>query len=270
MSFDLVESDRHRWLRPRLLTLPGLLAGFTTRQRREPGSFVWTNHWSFRDPAGLEHSAGFQEHVAEILPKGSQTAIERQIHSTRITILENEPGSSSHPHFITPDNDAQLTDRQGLFCLAQSADCCVGLLAIPERRVIGVFHAGWRGAAAGLPRLVISEACRRYSCEPGECLVGLGPTIQQASYQVSRDVFDAVGDPRFFVDDPHAERKFRFDLPGLVRSQLVAAGVPPSQLAVCERDTCAEPAWFHSHRRDGESHGLQVGFIGWTGPTGHV
>ncbi|HYE76769.1 MAG TPA: polyphenol oxidase family protein [bacterium] len=266
--FALIDTPRHRLLQSDLLHLPGLFAGFTTRQRREHPGAPWASDWTFRSPRSLEHSAGYQEFIETLLPPGMATAVERQVHSTTVTVAE-PPWGAHHPHVVAEASDALLTQAPGIACLSQSADCCVGLVVDPVTRAVGAFHAGWRGAVAGMPGTCIGTMVRCYGTDPADLRIALGPTIQQRSYQVGPEVAEAVqwAEPEYAYAlcpaDPGSPGRFRLDLQGLVHLLLQRAGVPGEQIDRCPHDTFAQADLLHSFRRDGSGQGLQVGFIGW-------
>lgn len=265
--FTLHETSHHLLLKSDLLELPGLFAGFTTRKRRTWVNEPWVSDWTFRGQPSLEYSTGYADFVRHLLPEGMSTAIERQVHSTTVTrVVRGEPGN---PAFIAEASDALITSDASIVCLSQSADCCVGIVIDEAHRATGVFHAGWRGAVAGMPGTLIARMQQEFGSDPASLLIALGPTIQQRSYQVGPEVAEAVAaiEPEYAYHlchaDPSAEGRYRFNLQGLVHLLLQRAGVPGEQIDLCPHDTFSEPDLLHSYRRDGAGQGLQVGFGGW-------
>jgi len=135
--------------------------------------------------------------------------------------------------------DGLVTAERGLPLLVLSADCCVGVVAAEDGRALGAFHAGWRGAKAGAPAATVEALEREFGIPPASMRAVLGPAIGPCCYEVGEEV--AREFPGFMAGR-------HLDLPGAVRSGLVAAGVPAdavSPAGPCTR--CAE-GWF-SHRR---------------------
>lgn len=197
---------------------------------------------------------------------------EQQVHGVAIRI--QSPASLAPGSFtLIPTNDGILLSDPGALALAQSADCCIGLLMEPTRRLAGVFHAGWRGAVQGLPMRMVETCAAEFGVTPQELWIALGPTIQQQSFQVGPEVREACLEwksrlpsfdhERLLQPDPTALKRWRFDLPGFVVAQLLAAGVLPEHLAVSQVDTFSTPSECFSYRREGPGMGLQVGFCGW-------
>src|SRR5262249_61589600 len=117
----------------------------------------------------------------------------------------------------------------GLAIGGTPADCGPGLFAAETAGVIGVAHAGWRGAATGVLEATIA-AMERCGADRARVAVALGPTIRQPNYVVGPEFV-----ARFNAEDGANERFFRpspspqhalFDLPGSILARLCAAGLP--------------------------------------------
>ncbi|MFN4025032.1 MAG: peptidoglycan editing factor PgeF [Hyphomonas sp.] len=150
-----------------------------------------------------------------------------------------------------PEADAMVTDRPGLGLCVLSADCTPVLFADPEAGVIGAAHAGWKGALRGV-LLNTLEAMEGLGAERARIRAAIGPTIQQASYEVGPEFREA-----FLKEDAASEDLFRpgkgdrlhFDLPGFCARQLVAAGT--GSVFNLGHDTCAmEESYFSNRRRN--------------------
>ncbi len=168
-----------------------------------------------------------------------------QIHSAK-TVTAITPWERAD----APQADAMVTNRADIGLGILTADCCPVLLADAEAGVIGAAHAGWKGALAGVIASVIA-AMGTLGARPERIRAALGPTIQQANYEVGPEFSD-----RFLAADPDSERFFKpaareghwlFDLPGFVTGALTRAGVVQvHDLAVC---TYADADGYFSYRR---------------------
>jgi YfiH family protein len=181
----------------------------------------------------------------------------RQVHGVRVVF----PGDGEE----RPEADGWAgCPEEGVLLGVLTADCLPALLCHPPSRTVGLAHAGWRGAAAG----VASAALKAMGVAAEEVVAALGPSIHSCCYQVGEEVAAAVGRA-----SPHLSRwpdqpgRYRLDLPGLVRGQLVEAGMKPSAIEVLPLCTACRADLFYSHRRD-RSRGRMCGFLGWN-PSGH-
>lgn len=159
-----------------------------------------------------------------------------------------------------PEHDALVTREPGLALGVLTADCAPVLFSDFTAGVVGVAHAGWRGAYDGVIEATVA-ALVRLGAQTDQIAAAVGPTIAQPSYEVS-DEFQARfvdGDPAsapFFTAGTRAAH-FQFDLPEYVGLRLLRAGL--RRIEILERDTAAEPALFFSHRRSTLAGEGQVG-----------
>lgn len=168
-----------------------------------------------------------------------------QIHSSDVVTIDRP----WRPH-ERPRADAIVTAVPELAIGVTTADCAPVLFAEETAGVIGVAHAGWRGAACGVLEATIA-AMERCGASRARLSVALGPTIRQANYEVGPEFV-----ARFSAQDASNERFFRpsarpqhalFDLPGYIAARLAAAGICRFEdLGHC---TYADPTRFFSYRR---------------------
>lgn len=176
----------------------------------------------------------------------------RQVHGTEI-ITVDAPWQAGRG----PAADALVTARKGVALGIITADCAPVLFHDAAARVIGAAHAGWRGAAAGI---LEATAAAMAALGARDIVAVVGPCIGAESYEVGRDLYDAVT-PTL----PHAALFFRpgrpdrwqFDLAAYCVARLHAAGVNAAHtLGV---DTLADDARFFSHRRRTLAGGGPIG-----------
>lgn len=172
-----------------------------------------------------------------------------QVHGTAVVRV-----TEAWPAGAGPQADAMVTDRPGIALGIVTADCAPVLFADPKAGVIGAAHAGWRGAVAGVLEATLA-AMTALGARPERTIAAIGPCIAQASYEVAADLYDAVGDPRFFIDGRPG--RWQFDLAGYCAARLAAAGTAMAEQVAA--DTAAEPARFFSHRRRTLTGGGPIG-----------
>lgn len=152
----------------------------------------------------------------------------RQVHGSRVH-RASAPGDQG-------EGDAIWTNRPSLPLAVFTADC-LGVALLAEDAV-GVAHAGWRGAAAG----VITTLAEEMS-EAGHAPVSalIGPGIGPCCFEVGPEVAEHF--------DGHITTTTwgttSVDLPGFIAGQL--AGLEIEMVGGCTRH---DDSYF-SHRRDG-------------------
>ncbi len=168
-----------------------------------------------------------------------------QIHSPTVAVAD-----APWPLNARPRADAIVTGTPGLAIGVSTADCGPILLADPEARVIGVAHAGWRGALGGVAEAAIA-AMEKLGADRARIRAALGPMIRQNNYEVGPDL---IG--RFAAEDDASARFFKpaareghalFDLPGYIGARLSRAGIEQIEdVGLC---TYADASRFFSFRR---------------------
>lgn len=163
----------------------------------------------------------------------------RQTHGTRIAYAETSG--------VTEDCDALFTDCDNLWLAVKTADCAPVLISSPQ--AVAAIHAGWRGLEAGIIPATIDTLCTAFDLLPEDLHLALGPCIHPANYEVD-GTFHGRFDSRFLRPSPHTEGRHLLDIPAIVRHQAIHAGVLDIHVHSINRCTYAEPASFHSHRRN--------------------
>lgn len=125
------------------------------------------------------------------------------------------------------------------------ADCVPLYLWSADGRVAGVFHAGWRGVAAGIARSAV-ESFRAALVPPADLAAAAGPHIGACCYAVGPEM-EARFPPAAFV---RRGAQLRLDLAAELRRQLVEAGVPPGRVDLAAPCTACDAGRFFSFRRD--------------------
>jgi len=172
-----------------------------------------------------------------------------QVHSPDVVVAEAPWTSDARPRA-----DAIVTRMRALAIGVTTADCGPVLFADPQAHVIGVAHAGWRGALGGVIEATVA-AMERLGAARGHIRAVIGPMIRQPNYEVGPDLIArfAAADPgsgRYFsaaARDRHANEHAMFDLAGYVAERLARAGIGHVEdLGHC---TYGDPARFFSYRR---------------------
>lgn len=166
----------------------------------------------------------------------------------------------------------------------QTADCAPILIADRRTGVVAAAHAGWRGLAAGAPRVAVDALAREFGSRPEDLLAAVGPSIGACCYEVGPDVrqrFEEAGWPEsttsgwFFTRPQPTKRNpsmaglrveprpghWYFDSGRVASDQLKSAGVPRDQILVAELCTASHPGVLCSYRRDGGDAGRIAGAI---------
>ena len=156
-----------------------------------------------------------------------------------------------------PQGDGLVTNKRGAVLAVLTADCAPILLADRDAGVIGVAHAGWRGAMRGIVASTL-EAMTGLGARLDSIRAVIGPAIQQDSYEVGSDLRGEVLSHHAGAEDyfaPDGGGKWRFDLTGFVGSQLASFEVRYERMM---DDTYSDVRFF-SHRKATHAGGADTG-----------
>ena len=146
------------------------------------------------------------------------------------------------------DVDALITTESGLGLVALAADCVPLALLDAQAGVVGAIHSGWRGVAANIVAETVGEMVEMGAI-PERMLVGVGPAICPACYEVSPQVQDQVMATVPQARGVTVQGTPAIDLHAAVRAQLQACGV--QDIRCDTRCTYEDEKGLFSYRRDG-------------------
>lgn len=267
---------------PAWADIPWLRHGFSTRPGGRSlvygGSSLnlgWTKE---DDPTHIrENRAAFVNEIGGKEP-GLRLVTIRQVHSGIVKAVSIEALSG---RLESPDGKAVLegdglvTDVPGVLIAAGTADCVPIFVVDMSKRVVGAFHAGWRGTVAGIVGQGIDLMKCQYGSRPEDLSAAIGPSIGACCYEVGEEVreqFAGVFDygRMLFHEEPSAGGEvigLYVDLWQANRRQLIDAGVPNERIMVsgectaCSRLASGERKYF-SHRAEHGHAGRMLNAIG--------
>jgi polyphenol oxidase len=272
-----------------LADVPWLVHGFSTR----PGG-VSSCYGGNTLNLGVTHDdtqkkvernrALFENAVGAVNDDGTlwPLAQSRQIHSAIIHRVDAVPA-----HALP--GDGMITNSAGLLLAIKTADCVPVLVADVKRRVVGGFHAGWRGTAARVVEKGVGEMRRQFGSTPRDLRAAIGPCIRRCCYSVGPEVraqfesqfsygdelFDEVFDanaihvkyPLLFLNQRapgHGDLgpEIHLDLVAANMRQLEDAGVRAESITVVDGCTACDTRTFFSHRAEFGKTGRMMAVIG--------
>lgn len=185
--------------------------------------------------------------------------------------------------------DGLITTHPGILLAIKTADCMPVILADTKRRVVGVFHAGWRGTLLRIAEKGVGEMRRWFGSRPEDIQAALGPSIRSCCYSVGEEVRDHFRSQFAYADElfrewqtyedihlkypllfltqrapGHSELPYRIflDLAEANRRQLLDAGLPAANIAVVDACTGCDTKHFFSHRKENGLTGRLMSVVG--------
>jgi YfiH family protein len=275
---------------PDLKRIPWLVHGFSTR----PGgsSTIYGGHalnLGFTKDDQREHvernRKAFLSAAGAVIKNAPWPLVTtRQIHSDLIHVVR----SRKPDKFV---GDGLVTDLHGIALGILTADCFPVLLVDTRRKAVGAFHAGWRGTVKRIVEKGVGIMRLEFGSRPEDIHAAIGPGIQNCSLEVGEEVKDAFQTQFEYADDlfhdvqesdavrerypmlfmnqrapGHGDPciKLHLDLREANRRQLLAAGVPESNITALKDCTVCSPRKFFSHRAQNGKTGRMLAMIGIT------
>ena len=111
-----------------------------------------------------------------------------QVHGRKV-VCTNSP----RPHYADHRKaDAILTDNPQVTLFMRFADCVPIFLFDPQRRVVGLVHAGWQGTVKRTVQAAVKAMQTTFKCEPVDIRAGIGPSIGAHHYPIGPEVVAQV------------------------------------------------------------------------------
>jgi YfiH family protein len=220
-----------------------------------------------------ENRRRFVEEVSGKLT-AMQLVTVRQIHSDVVRVVRSGDGAlegrlQTQEGKAVLEGDGLVTHVRGVLLGVGTADCVPVLVVDRVRRVVGAFHAGWRGTVARIVEAGIATMRQEYGSQPEHLVAAVGPSIGTCCYAVGEEVRD-----RFAGEFEYGADLFRsvggemfVDLWEANRRQLLDAGVCVERITVvgectgCARTTDGERRYF-SHRVERGVAGRMLNVVG--------
>jgi polyphenol oxidase len=246
--------DRDLTLRPFPFSGNGVTAVVTTRH----GGVSTGNYASLNlgDHVGDDHEAVLENRrrLAAALGVDRLTVPDQQ-HQDRVAVIDAVLAGRGHDGVqdsvaAFPATDALISNLPGTALTIMVADCAPVVLFDPARKAVGVVHCGRRGTVLrALPKTVEAMA-GTFGSAPGDLLVGIGPAIGAASYEIgdaqAAEVTAAFGDAGLLT--PTRAGHCTLDIVAGLRIQLRAAGVKDDNVHDMATDTRTSADTFFSDR----------------------
>lgn len=210
-----------------------------------------------------------------LLPERSRTQATQKNHDTFFRKEGIDPASIVSPLLTAGNNvavvteadrgtivrnvDGLITDRLNIVLTVTIADCLPIFLHDPDKHVIGLVHAGWKGLAANVVAAAIDTLEQTFDANPLDLLVTVGPSIGPCHYEVGNDVAEK------FFQYPDAiqrkEGKIFLDLRFIAVQQCLALAVRPEHIVVSSECTYENETLFSARRDKKEPVEAMVAYI---------
>lgn len=171
-----------------------------------------------------------------------------QIHGDQVIVVDQV--SKIYPPVNLPKADALVTNIKNLPICIITADCAPIIFVDEKAEIIGIAHAGWKGAKKGIIENTVNEMIK-LGAKIENIQAKIGPTIAQKSYEVGEEFFEDFikenSENSVFFKQAKQPGKYNFDLPAYCISRLKKAGI--RQIQDNKIDTYSNEEILFSFRR---------------------
>jgi hypothetical protein len=186
----------------------------------------------------------------------------KQVHSNKVVCAEDHFNKNAEI-----EADAIICKSFDLAISVTTADCAPILIFDRKELIVGVAHAGWKGAVKGITDNLIEHFQMNGSIIEN-ILVAIGPCIGKDSFEVKSDMIKACIkedclSERFFINKSNSDF---FDLCGYLVKKLQNKGL--KFIDHIDEDTFKNSKKFFSHRRETKKNnpttGRMINIVGLT------
>lgn len=249
--------------------IKGLEVGFTTKL-----GGVSKNHYSSLN-LGLHVQDDQNDCITNRKIISSKTSIPyenwvfaEQVHGNRIEAITDRDrgrGLLSYEQGI-PKCDGFYTHNPNIMLSLCFADCVPLYFLEPNRELIGLAHAGWKGTVKNIGGEMVKTWIDREGVNPSEIMAVIGPSIGGCCYIVDDKVITAIQELKLQeYPSPYVQissNQYKLNLKQLNKNLLLESGIKEENIMVSRLCTCCEKELFFSHRRDDGKTGRMLSFIG--------
>lgn len=164
-----------------------LVHTFTTRTGgNTPSPLETFSMGTAENPELLPYVQENRKRICEILGINYENLIiPEQKHTDNIKIV-------SSPYDNISDCDGLVTQTPGLVLMLLFADCIPVIIYAPDKHIISVVHAGWRGTAKSIVKKTLNIMKKEFNIDIKKIKASVGPAIGQCCYPVSREVAEEL------------------------------------------------------------------------------
>lgn len=203
--------------------------------------------------------------------EGSTLHTVRQVHGNGVCVVDS---AALQNGLAGIEADALVTTLTNTALGVLAADCLPIVLYALHTPLAALVHAGRMGTFRLVTRAAISVIKQRFGVVPGQLHALLGPAIGACCYDLDdhavRPFQERLPDWRLFIkpNERHRDtgRPWTMSLTAANEAQLLAAGLPPTQLEIVSPCTQCHHEYFYSHRAEGAKAGRGMAVIGMRHP----
>lgn len=179
-----------------------------------------------------------------------------QTHSTNVLLVDNLPLENG----CLDNIDALVTNLEGVVVGVSTADCVPVVMVDEYAHVVGVAHAGWRGAVNGVVENML-HVMMGIGAEPSRIKMAIGPSICADCFEVGEEVAEQF--PEDCVGRHGGWSKPHVNLQRYIVQKMLKEGVMECNVSDFRKNMCTKchPERYFSARALGVKSGRIFTFV---------
>lgn len=176
--------------------------------------------------------------------------VAQQIHGTGlawVSAIDKGRGALDYKSAI-PDCDGLLVSSVDTPVAIMVADCAPVLIVDPEKKMLALVHAGWRGALAGIVSAAINELHKAGS-ELADISLAIGPTLCPSCFEVGNDTGEQFSACFGTKVVQQIASRLHLDIRASISADACRAGINEAQIAIHPACTRCDHDLFFSYRQ---------------------
>ncbi|MCL4380242.1 polyphenol oxidase family protein [Candidatus Dependentiae bacterium] len=118
-----------------------------------------------------------------------QLVVQHQVHGTAGLIVDAIT-IAQYQSALTHESDFLVTAVRQIGIAVLTADCTPIVVIDPEKNVVGIAHAGWKGSVAAIAIQMVRTMEQLYGCNKNSLQIVFGPAGRFCCYQVQPDFIE--------------------------------------------------------------------------------
>ncbi len=171
----------------------------------------------------------------------------KQVHSNKVEIVNKPDKGRGALNFngSLSEADGMVTIETGIPLVVFTADCMPIFFLEPQKRIIGIAHAGWKGTLLKITRNVIN-IMKDFGANPANIITGLGPGIGCCCYKIGADLVNKF-------DNKYIETKnenYYLNLSEANKDTLISCGIKKHNIIDSSFCTSCHTEYCFSYRKE--------------------
>lgn len=160
---------------------------------------------------------------------------------------------------MVPGCDALITTDKNCLLTVTVADCLPIYFYDPQKQVVALAHAGWKGVLNGIAQKTAQSLIVNFSCDPANLKILIGPHIQKCHFEVQDDVASQFASEYITRTDG----KIYINMASAVKDQLLKTGLRADNISISSECTfCLEDKYFSFRREHDKIVKAMVAYTG--------